>query len=131
MAQIKKISNPKHKKTTIITFIMKASLQNNNNTTTKKKKKNLSFEEPSLYLWLSVAYKGKGTMTMNSDTKLGVQCYHITRNSILIRNQQLYIDILMSHSPRINFICHIICAAKISKPRIICLLLSSCFEHCH
>ena len=96
-----------------------------------QKKKNPSFEEPSLYLWLFVAYKGKGTMTTNSDTKLGVQRYHITRSSILIRNQLLYIDILMSHSPRINLICHIICVAKISKPRIKCLLLFSCFEHYH
>ena len=116
MAQIKKFSNLEHKKTTIITFIMKASLQNK----TKKKK---------IPVLKNLHYKGKGTM--NSDTKLGVQCYHITRSSILIRNQQLYIDILMSHSPRINFICHIICVAKISKPRITRLLLSSCFEHCH
>ena len=97
-----------------------------------QKKKNLH------YTYDSVAYKGKGTMTTNSHTKLGVHRYHITRSSILIRNQQLlirnqqlYIDILMSHSPRINFICHIICVAKISKPRITRLLLSSCFEHCH
>ena len=49
MAQIKKFSNLEHKKTTIITFIMKASLQNK----TKKKKipvlKNLHYIYDSLW----------------------------------------------------------------------------------
>ena len=50
MAQIKKFSNPKHKKTTIITFIVKASLQKNKK---KKKKipvlKNLHYINDSLW----------------------------------------------------------------------------------